>query len=82
MQQLLFGTVGREQDSAAKVYGFKTGSNHGVDNRLVDLASTAQKIEFLFDGNAENIPAFFQKIFKKVFFLNFLSDCPKNDGNG
>ena len=30
----------------------------------------------------ENIPAFFQKIFKKVFFLNFLSDCPKNDGNG
>ena len=34
LQQFLSGTVSREQDSEAKCMG----SNHGVGNRLVDLA--------------------------------------------
>ena len=43
------------------------------------------KIKFPFDGNVGNGPPFFQKIevlnTDLVFFLSFLSDCPKNDGN-
>ena len=57
----------------------------GLNKCLPTLSYIARKIAFPFDGNRGNVPPFFQKIevlnTRWVFFLSFLSDCPKNDGN-
>ena len=63
-----------------KVYPLEVSAADS-DNSDKTGTVTARKIEFPFDGNGH----FFQKTevlnTGLVFFLSFLSDCPKNDGN-